>query len=239
MDKQIRQLDIYIDESGNLDSYSKDNLIYSVAFVLVDSRDDNSGPISVYGNKLERIVGNDHFIHTGNLVRKEKPYKDMKLRERQDLFYILFLLAKHSKIKVLCSVAEKKNAGLIVQNVIEDSISLAIKRLDKYIPYYDKVIIHYDDGQLFLKQILVSRFGAMSKKILVDRTLQKECPFMQVADLFSYFELLKYKISKSGLKRYEEAFFGTIKKIKKDYLSQLDEKYLDIVNCNVKCNTQR
>lgn len=39
MEKVNKQLDIYIDESGNFDSYSKYNLIYSVAFVMVDFMD--------------------------------------------------------------------------------------------------------------------------------------------------------------------------------------------------------
>lgn len=47
---------------------------------------------------------------------------------------------------------------------------------------------------------------------------------MQVADLFSYFELIKYKIQKAGLSKYEIKFFGETRKIKKDYLKQLEEK---------------
>ena len=67
MKKSIRQLDIYIDESGNFDNYSKHNLIYSVAFVMVDSSDNNDKPISIFESKLSNIVGGDHFVHTGNL----------------------------------------------------------------------------------------------------------------------------------------------------------------------------
>ena len=72
MKKVTKQLDIYIDESGNFDNYSKHNLIYSVAFVLVDSRVNNVKPITLFENKLSNIVGGEHFVHTGNLVRKEK-----------------------------------------------------------------------------------------------------------------------------------------------------------------------
>lgn len=84
--------------------------MYSVAFVMVDAedKDDNEKQIAIFESKLSKIVGGDHFVHTGNLVRGEKPYEETLLRERQDLFYILFLLAKYSKYKVACSIAEKK-----------------------------------------------------------------------------------------------------------------------------------
>ena len=49
---------------------------------------------------------------------------------------------------------------------------------------------------------------------------------MQVADLFSYFELVKYKIQRACLSKYEISFFGMPRKIKKDYMKQLEDKFL-------------
>lgn len=71
MEKATKQLDIYIDESGNFDSYSKHNLIYSVAFVMVDLTDKemNDKQVAIFESKLSNIVGGDHFVHVGNLVR--------------------------------------------------------------------------------------------------------------------------------------------------------------------------
>lgn len=224
--KQLKQLDIYIDESGNLDSYSKHNLIYSVAFVMVDNSVNNTRPLSIFENKLLSIVGGEHFVHTGNLVRGEKPYRDMLVGERQDLFYILFLLSKHSQYKVLCSITEKKKLSNEIYGGIRDSVFETIKRMESYISDYDIIIVHYDNGQEFLKEILLSAFKAIPKKIKMVKTLQQNNPFMQVADLYSFLELIKYKIAKSGLSKQEKAFFGSPRKIKKDYLSQLKGKYL-------------
>ena len=226
MKKPAKQLDIYIDESGNFDNYSKHNLIYSVAFVMVDSNDNNDKPVSIFESKLANIVGGDHFVHTGNLVRGEKPYEEMKLRERQDLFYILFLLSKHSKYRVMCSIAEKKNFNDEIYEGITDSVIETIRGMESYLANYDKVIVHYDNGQSFLKGVLLSSFRALSKNITIIKTSQQENPFMQVADLFSYFELIKYKIQKACLGKYEISFFGMSKKIKKDYLKQLEDKFL-------------
>ena len=49
---------------------------------------------------------------------------------------------------------------------------------------------------------------------------------MQVADLFSYFELLKYKVIKNKLSKHEINFFGMSRKIKKDYILQLEKKFI-------------
>ncbi len=226
MKKPIKQLDIYIDESGNFDNYNKRNLIYSVAFVMVDSNDNNDKPISIFESKLANIVGGDHFVHTGNLVRGEKPYEEMKLRERQDLFYILFLLSKHSKYKVVCSIAEKKNFNDEIYEGITDSVIETVKGMEDFLTGFDKVVVHYDNGQSFLKGVLLSSFRMLSKNITIVKTSQQGNPFMQVADLFSYFELIKYKIQKACLGKYEISFFGTSRKIKKDYVKQLEGKFL-------------
>ena len=57
MEKATKQLDIYIDESGNFDSYSKHNLIYSVAFVMVDFMDKemNDKQVAIFESKLSNI----------------------------------------------------------------------------------------------------------------------------------------------------------------------------------------
>lgn len=228
MEKATKQLDIYIDESGNFDSYGKHNLIYSVAFVMTDLMDKemNGKQVAIFESKLSNIVSGDHFVHVGNLVRGEKPYEDTLLRERQDLFYILFLLAKYSKYRVVCSVAEKKEINNGIYEGITDSVIATVKGLENYLSKFDKVIVHYDNGQDFLKGALLTAFRMLSKNVVIVKTLQQESAFMQVADLFSYFELIKYKIQKAGLSKYEIKFFGEARKIKKDYLKQLEEKYM-------------
>ena len=177
-------------------------------------------------SKLSNIVGGDHFVHVGNLIRGEKPYEETLLKERQDLFYILFLLAKYSKFKVACSIAEKKEINNEIYEGITDSVIATVNGLGNYLSKFDKVIVHYDNGQDFLKGALLTAFRMFSKNVVIVKTLQQENVYMQVADLFSYFELIKYKIRKACLSKYEIKFFGETRKIKKDYLKQLEEKYI-------------
>lgn len=148
------------------------------------------------------------------------------MKERQDLFYILFLLAKYSKFKVACSITEKKEINNEIYEGITDSVIATVKGLGNCLSKFDKVIVHYDNGQDFLKGALLTVFRMFSKNVVIVKTLQQENVYMQVADLFSYFELIKYKIQKAGLSKHEIKFFGETRKIKKDYLKQLEEKYI-------------
>ena len=97
--KKKKQLDIYIDESGDFSFFTKENPLYSVAFIMVEKDDDNDSAISKFNKHLDNLFGGDHFVHVGNLVRAEKPYADMNREERWRLFYTLFLLARHARYK--------------------------------------------------------------------------------------------------------------------------------------------
>ena len=150
----------------------------------------------------------------------------MSIRERQDLFYILFLLAKHANYKVTCSLVEKKKVREELYESISDSILDSIDLMKNFISEFDEVLVHYDNGQDLLKGVLLASFRTINKKVKFVKTLQQEEPFMQVADLYSYFELLSYKVDNGLIGKNEELFFGMNKKIKSDYLKQLKTKYL-------------
>lgn len=66
--KKIKQLDIYIDESGDFSPASKENPLYSIAFVLVEKENNNENAINKFYNFLSSLFGGGHFVHVGNLI---------------------------------------------------------------------------------------------------------------------------------------------------------------------------
>ena len=88
------------------------------------------------------------------------------------------------------------------------------------------MVLHYDFGQGPLAGIISSSFLSTFPDCEIIKTTQSENPFMQVADLFAYSELLKYKIDKGFLTKSETKFFGGIKNLTSNYLKSLYEKYL-------------
>ena len=220
-----KQLDIFIDESGDFSLFSEKNPIYSVAFVMVSNQDDNTSPINKFNNYLDKLFGGEHFVHVGNLVRGEKPYKGMLREERWNLFYTLFLLAKYSKYEVSVPTIIKSNSE---ENTLSSLAKAIIEMIDCNYETLkkNKLVIHYDFGQGILAGLITSSFLSRFPDSIVVKTTQAQDPFMQIADLFAYFKLLQYKIDKGYLTNSENRFFGGISNLKKNYLKTLDKKYL-------------
>ena len=222
----IRELNIYIDESGDYSPYSKENPLFSVAFVMVVDDKSNNYALNVFRKHLSNNEGGDHFVHTGNLVRAEKPYIGMLREKRQDLFYSLFLLAKYAKYKVCCANVVKKNRYNKLTEYINDIIYKTVIEYSDYFSRFNRIVLHYDNGQCLLGGIILSAFRSLYKNVFFAKTMQQDSPFMQIADLYSYFELIKYKIILNNLSKSEIAFFGTARKIRKNYIEQLKSHFL-------------
>ena len=218
-------LNIFIDESGDYSPYSVSNPLYSVAFVMVGD-DNNEHALNIFKNQLKNNDGGDHFVHTGNLVRCEKPYEGMLREKRQELFYSLFLFAKFAKYKVCCVNVVKKGKDNVLDTFIGDAIYEMVIEHQKYFSSFDRIILHYDNGQGILSDIIFTTFGLRCQNVVFTKTLQEDSPYMQVADLFSYFELIKYKIDANNLSKSEIAFFGNTRKIRKNYFEQLKNKFI-------------
>ena len=223
--KKKKQLDIYIDESGDFSLFTKENPLYSVAFIMVKKDDGNDSAISKFNKHLDNLFGGDHFVHVGNLVRAEKPYEDMNREERWHLFYTLFLLARHAKYKALVQAIVKRDSDEKTLLLLTKTVITMIKDNRKLLEKYH-LVLHYDFGQGPLAGIISSSFLSAFPDCEIIKTPQSQNPFMQLADLFAYFELLTYKIEKGFLTKSETKFFGGIKNLKSNYLESLYEKYL-------------
>ena len=158
-------------------------------------------------------------------INRKRPYEEMNREERWHLFYTLFLLARHAKYSALVSTIVKRDSDektiLLLTKSIISMINDNSKVLEKY-----HLVLHYDFGQGPLAGIISSSFLSAFPDCEIIKTPQSQNPFMQLADLFAYSELLKYKIDKGFLTKSETKFFGGIKNLKSNYLENLKKKYL-------------
>ena len=200
-----KQLNIYIDESGDFSLFSKENPLYSIAFVMVKEDDNNRNQVNKFNNYLNNLFGGNYFVRVGNLVRAEKPYEGMIREDRWRLFYALFLLAIHAKYSVLTLSITKSDSNektlFDLTKAVISMINLNHKSLDNY-----QLILHYDFGQGPLTGIIISLFLSTFSDCKIVKTNQSQNPFMQLADLFAYSELLRYKLSKGFLTTSETKF---------------------------------
>ena len=83
----MRELSIFIDESGDFGAYEAHAPVYLVTLVFHDQAKDISVPIEHLQRKVaKRGLPADHAIHTGPLVRRESEYREMELADRRKLF---------------------------------------------------------------------------------------------------------------------------------------------------------
>ncbi|MCQ2793263.1 MAG: DUF3800 domain-containing protein [Bacilli bacterium] len=223
--KLARELDIYIDETGDQSVYSADNPLYIVSFVCVESCSLNDGAIKNFNEKLSKLNGGNHFVHTGNLVRKERPYKELIVGERQSLFGCMFFFSMKAKYQFFNAIIDKKvyQDKSLCERVTDSIISL----LNSHKDYFDKfstIRVHYDGGQAFLSGVLSASIKFVFKNGSYLPTKQKDSPFMQAADMLGFMELIWYRACNGTLTRSDELFFGKKRKIYKDYIKFIETR---------------
>lgn len=220
----LKELSIFIDESGDFGSYDYHSPFYIIAMVFHNQSSDISSPIAKLRRDLsERGLKPDHCIHTGPIIRRENEYGNMTIDERRRIFNCMTTFIKHCGIKYHCLHVEKKHIG----DSVEMSAKLS-KQLSQFISLHLRdfldpgcVKIYYDNGQIEVSRILVSVFNALLPRVEIKKVLPSDYRLFQAADMLCTMELIKLKLENSVLSASEMEFFGNIRDLKKNYLKQL------------------
>lgn len=229
--RRNKQLDIYIDESGNFAPFTKQNPIYSVSFVFVERTDETSERSLLFSKSLSRLPGGDTFVHVGNLVRGKEPYEGMLREDRQKLFYCLFMFAKRLDMSFYSFHVRKDESGGNVFGLsakIHAAIGEMLANYHGFFESFGRVVVHYDNGQTELGLVLQSSFlGGVPCEVQFVETRQQEEPIMQVADMICYLETLYFKLKEGHPTSSDLSFFGKTKTdIDRKYLNPLRKKKL-------------
>lgn len=100
----MRELSIFIDESGDFGEVKERPAYYLVTLVFHDQKNDISGEVS----RLERGVheaGFDiEYIHTGPVIRREDIFAALTIGERRKLLYKMLNFMNACPITYECAV---------------------------------------------------------------------------------------------------------------------------------------
>lgn len=105
----MKELSIFVDESGDFGEYSAHSPFYVISLVLHDQGVDISSAIKALDSELEKMKVQDFCIHTEPLIRKEESYSNMDANERRTVLTKLFYFATKIDIRFTTFVYEKKN----------------------------------------------------------------------------------------------------------------------------------
>lgn len=224
----MKELSIFIDESGDFGAIKERPSYYLVTFVF-HNQDNN---IDQQVSKLEESVKNADFdveyIHTGPVIRREGVFSKYSINERRKLLYKMLNFVNACPISYLTVVIDKKEAvdKVALSGKLAKTINISLSEHHDFFSGFEKIIVYYDNGQSELSTILNAVFSIQFSNVEFRKAEPQKYRLLQAADFICSMELLKIKRNEKRLSRSEEQFFYKPQELKKTFLKSIGKKKL-------------
>ena len=227
----MRELSIFIDESGDFGPFEKHSPFYILSLVFHDQGDDITGHLDkIHAGLRTRGLSADHAVHAGPLIRREQEYRWMELPERRAIFRLLVDFLHQCELTHHSWVFSKRELDYdqLVSRMSRE-LGALIREHFAYFAGWDRIVIYYDNGQKEITTLVNSVFNALLSNVEVRKVVPSDYSLFQVADLCCTLALVRQKIETVGLSSSESDFFSTPKDgaaraLKKGYFKTLDRK---------------
>ena len=225
----MKELSIFIDESGDFGEVKERPAYYLVTFVF-HNQDDN---IEQQVSKLEesvRAAGFDvEYIHTGPVIRREEIFGRYTIDERRKLLYKMLNFVNSCPISYLTVVVDRKEATdkIALSGKLAKAINISMSQHQDFFGSFDKIIVYYDNGQIELSAILNAVFSIQFSNVEFRKAEPQKYRLLQAADFICSMELLRIKREEKRLSKSEEKFFYKPQELKKTFLKSVEKKKLD------------
>ena len=222
----MKELSIFIDESGDFGPYAEYSPYYIVTMVFHDQDENINSNILDFEQALHYLGLEEHCVHTGPIIRREENYRYLTIEERRKVLNKIVGFARKLPIKYKSfHITKQKNSDVIsdkkkLYRQIASFFSQKFIELEKY----QVIKVYYDNGQIELTKILTSVFSAILPNVEFRKVLPKDYKLFQVADLFCTMELLKMKKNDNALTPSDVKIFGSYQMLKKNYLKPISKK---------------
>ena len=220
----MRELSIFVDESGDFGEYNHISPYYLVTLILHEQEKSITEQVKTLDLCFDTLGIDVKAIHTAPLIRREDVYKILHKDERLKIFNTFFHFTRKVGIQYKNIIVEKKHKNSIdINKDISKQLSLFIKDNLCYFQKFDKIIIYYDNGQNQLANILVSVFTSWFHDSFDYRTVSPyKYRLFQVADFICTLSLIENKLScGNNLTKSESLFFESQRALKMKYLKHL------------------
>lgn len=222
----MKELSIFIDESGDFGEVKERPAYYLVTFVFHDQKEDIRQQVL----KLEesvRISGfNLEYIHTGPLIRREEVFANYSIDERRKLLYKMLNFVNMCPIRYMTVAVDRKEAAdkIKLSGKLAKEINTAFREYSDFFMEFDKVIVYYDNGQIELSAILNAVFSIYFSNVEFRKAEPQKYRLLQAADFICSMELLKIKKNEKRLSKSEEKFFYKPQELKKTFFKSIEKK---------------
>jgi len=224
----MKELSIFVDESGDFGEFDSRAPFYILSLVLHDQKVDIKDDLTLLESEMRNIGWPDHCIHAGPIIRAEYEYKECSLHERQQIIRRLMTFTRKLDIRYKSIYVEKKKGLDEIELTGKLSRQLAdlVRQNTNFFTEYDIVKVYYDNGQTQVTKILVSVFTTLLNNVKFIKVIPSDYRLFQVADLICTLKLTELKLERHILSKSEQYFFQDDRTFRKNYLKPLDKKQL-------------
>ena len=224
----MKELSIFIDESGDFGEYSFLSPYYIISMVIHNQSIDISNSLKMLESGLSDLGFPDHCLHAGPIIRREEEYHYFDLQTRQKLLKKLMAFIRNTEIHYKSIYIEKKHIEDSVEAAgkLSKKLSAFIRENYEFFLEFDCIKVYYDNGQIEVTRILSSVFNSLLDHVQFRRVIPSDYRLFQVADLICTMTLTELKMYNHMLSRSELAFFQDERTLKKNYLKPIKTKEL-------------
>jgi hypothetical protein len=222
----VKELSIFVDESGDFGAYESHSPYYIVTLVFHDQAIAIAKNIHHLNINIENAGLPNYTVHTGPLIRRESEYTSLPLLERKQVFNFLYNFTRTTDISYRSFIIEKKQLieKIDLNTRITKQLSAFLFEHMKIFMRYDRIVVYYDYGQMELTNILVSVFNTVLQNVEFKKILPANYKLFQAADMLCTLEMLAMKAERKMLSKSELLFFSSARSLYKSYLRAIFRK---------------
>lgn len=224
----MKELSIFIDESGDFGEYDYHSPYYIIALIMHDQAYDMTTELNKLEKELQYIGYANHCVHAGPIIRQEQEYRFETMETRQKIMKKIMSFLRQIDIKCKTVFIEKKHIADEVEAAgkLAKALSQFLRDNFSFFSSYDVVKIYYDNGQIELNKILSSVFNVLFDNVEFRKVIPSDYRLFQIADLVCTLQLLELKCESHTLSNSEIRFFENERVLKKNYIKPLKQKMM-------------
>lgn len=222
----MKELSIFVDESGDFGPYSNHSPFYLFSLVLHEQSNSIEEAVNELDKRIKEHGFDVHAIHSGPIIRNEGFYKSYDSEDRKRLFNDLLFFTKRVNIQYnIVSVDKKQTSGRreLVER-LSKQLALFVREKLEYFSSFDKVIVYYDYGQSEITTILTSVLNSLLANVDFRHVQPYQYKLFQVADMICTLELSKMKYDSNKISTSEENFYESRRKFRDFYYKTIKKK---------------
>ena len=224
----MKELSIFVDESGDFGAYDHHCPIYLFSLVYHDQSLDISALTKSFQDGLSQIDAGMTYFHAGPLIRREGEYKEMDVFQRRKAFNKMSYLTKNLPISYSVVSVEKTHISgqTELSNILKNATEAILLENLTYFQSFDCIKIYYDNGQRQLLHLLKTAFASCLGSLKINIVKPTDYILFQVADFLTTIELTRYKFQMKTISSSELHFFNNAREFHRNFYRGILSKRL-------------